>query len=56
VQSVGLSDAEIIKELALVRAFGEIQNIAPPRLTLILEAAEKEMREKPSPPNPGPTP
>ena len=58
-QSVGLSDAEIIKALAELEAFGEIMNVPGPQLVAILDRARKKMREKPSappgPPTPGPS-
>lgn len=47
---VGLSDSEIIRTLAGLRAFGEIMNVPGPQLDLVLQRAEKEMREKPSTP------
>ena len=44
--SVGLTDAEIIRSLAELEAFGEIMNVPPPRLTDILAKARAKMELK----------
>ena len=49
---VGISQAEIIKALAGLRAFGEIMKIDPPLLDTILDKARKEMELKPETPGP----
>ena len=53
--SVGNSERVIINELAKIEAFGEINNIPPPRLQQILDKAREEMTTKPDTPEP-PTP
>lgn len=56
-QSVGLSEKEIIKAIAGLRAFGEIMKLPPAVLDPVLQKAEATLREKPSvPPKPPPTP
>lgn len=52
---VGLSEAQVIKALAGLQAFGEIMNVPGPQLQTILAKAAKEMRLKPATPvGPGP--
>jgi len=47
---VGLSDAKIRAELTQIEAAGEIGNVAPPQLALILERAKKKLELKPATP------
>ena len=57
---VGLSEAQVIRELAVIEAFGEIQNVPPPRLADILAKARAALELKEArplgPPPPPPTP
>jgi len=55
VAPVGNSERQIINALAGIEAFGEIMNIPPPQLALILDKARAAMTEKPDTPGP-PTP
>ena len=49
----GLSTAQIISMLTLLRGFGEINNLPPPALDAILKRAEDEMLgRKPDVPGP----
>lgn len=48
--SVGNSEKAIINELAMIQAFGEIMNVAAPRLDQILDKARAEMSQKPDRP------
>lgn len=43
---VGLSEAEVIRSLAIIEATGEINGIAPPVLQDILERARAKMELK----------
>lgn len=54
--SVGLSEAEIIRSLAVIEANGEINGIPPPVLAQILERARGKMELKQQRPDPGPGP
>jgi len=51
---IGISVAEVEKTIIELRAFGEIMNVAPPQLDLILGRARAELegRGPPSPPGP----
>jgi len=55
---VGLSTKDIIATLVVVQAFGEIMNIPPPQLDVILDKAKVGLELKPSTPAkpPPPTP
>lgn len=55
---VGLSDAEIIRTLALIQAQAEINNVPQPRLDDILAKAREKLELKPQGPvvPPPPTP
>jgi len=54
---VGLPDKEIIRTCAVIRAFGEINNIPPPQLDVIVDRARDAMLLKPAtPPEPPPPP
>ena len=44
--SVGLAEAEVIRSLAELEAFGEIMNVPPPRLNDILAKARAKMELK----------
>jgi len=46
----GIGETEARKAIAELRAIGEINNVPPPQLDLILERAKKEMRERPETP------
>ncbi len=50
VDPTGISQREVRKILAELRATGEIANIPPPQLDPILARARKELTEQPSPP------
>jgi len=50
VDPVGLSEAEIIAEVALAEAQGQIQNVPPAQLQPILDKLRKKLTEKPTPP------
>ena len=55
--SVGLSEAEVIRSLAIIEAQGEINNVPQPRLDDILARARAKLELKPeSPPGPPATP
>ncbi len=56
VDPTGISDQEIRSIITQLRANGEIANVAPPQLDLILDRAKKELTEKPSTPPKPPTP
>lgn len=52
-EPTGISQANVIKTLAGLRAFGEIMNVPGPQLDGILAAARAELERKPdSPPGP----
>ncbi len=56
---VGLSDAEVIRSLAIIEAQGEVANVPPARLGDILAKARaamelKEARPQGEPPGPPP--
>ena len=53
VDPTGISQQEIRKILAKLRATGEIANVPPPQLDPILDRVKKELTEQPStPPKP----
>jgi len=55
--SVGLSEAEVIRSLAIIEAQGEINNVPQPRLDDILARARAQLELKPQrPPGPPPPP
>jgi len=46
---VGLSESEVIRLVAEMRALGQINNVPPPQLDPIIAAYEKSLTLKPSP-------
>lgn len=50
VEPTGISDQEVRKILASLRAEGEIANVPPPQLDPILERAKKDLTERPDTP------
>jgi len=57
-QPTGIGGQKVRETLVLLRAWGEINNVPPPRLDDILAVAKKDLEEKPGvgPPSPPPTP